>query len=226
MIQLINVGKIYNTSYLTRALDNISVEILSGKFTAVIGPSGSGKSTLLNIIGTLDRPTSGCIKIDNIDLAQLSGDKLADFRRNNIGFVFQLFNLIPALTALQNIMLPLLPYQKDLPFSLPDRAKQLMEDVGLEKKHNNLPGQLSGGEQQRVSIARALVNRPKILLADEPTGNLDSKSALDLFQLLLDLNREEGLTIVVVTHNENITEIADDILQLKDGRLIPSSRSS
>jgi putative ABC transport system ATP-binding protein len=226
MIQLINVGKIYNTSYLTRALDNISVEILSGKFTAVIGPSGSGKSTLLNIIGTLDRPTTGCIKIDHIDLAQLSGDKLADFRRNNIGFVFQLFNLIPALTALQNIMLPLLPYQKDLPFSLPDRAKQLMEDVGLEKKHNNLPGQLSGGEQQRVSIARALVNRPKILLADEPTGNLDSKSALDIFQLLLDLNREEGLTIVVVTHNENITEIADDILLLKDGRLIPSSRSS
>jgi putative ABC transport system ATP-binding protein len=220
MIQLNKICKIYNNSYPIQALDNISVEILSGKFSAVIGPSGSGKSTLLNIIGTLDRPTSGSIKIDNIDLAHLSGNKLADFRRSNIGFVFQLFNLIPALTALQNIMLPLLPYQKDLPFSLLDRAKKLMEEVGLEKKYNNLPGQLSGGEQQRVSIARALINRPKILLADEPTGNLDSKSALDIFQLLQDLNQEEGLTIVVVTHNAIITEIADDIMQLKDGRLI------
>ncbi|MGB9777173.1 MAG: ABC transporter ATP-binding protein [Anaerolineae bacterium] len=220
MIATENLTKIYTDGAPVRALEDVTLEIAAGEFVAVTGPSGSGKSTLLNLIGTLDRPTSGRVVVDGVDVGTLRGNALADFRRERIGFVFQMFHLVPTLTALENVMLPLVPYRRGLKFRLEARARELLEAVGLGDRLHHLPGQLSGGEQQRVAIARALVNTPKVILADEPTGNLDSQAGAEIVALLRQLNRERGVTVLVATHNEAVAQAADRILRLRDGRVV------
>ncbi len=214
-----NLTKVYGDGAEARALDGVSLEVGDGEFLAIIGPSGSGKTTLLNLIGTLDHPTSGRVVVDGVDINTLRGNALADFRRQKIGFIFQLFNLVPMLTALENVMLPLLPYRRGLSFNLKERAQELLGVVGLGERLHRLPGQLSGGEQQRVAIARALVNHPKVILADEPTGNVDSKAGQEIVDLLRRLNRELGLTVVLVTHDVALAAQADRMVHLHDGKL-------
>jgi len=220
IVQTHSLSKAYSNGADIRALEDVTLSIEGGEFVAISGSSGSGKSTLLNLIGTLDHPTSGQIIIDGVDVTTLKGNVLADFRREKIGFVFQLFNLIPELTALENALMPLLPYQRGLGFKLQDRARELLERMGLGERLHHLPGQLSGGEQQRVAIARALVNHPRLILADEPTGNLDTQNGVDVINLLRQLNREKGLTLVLVTHDSLLATQADRVLYLKDGRLM------
>ncbi|HEY4691677.1 MAG TPA: ABC transporter ATP-binding protein [Anaerolineae bacterium] len=220
IVQTEGLSKRYGEGTPVAALNEISLSIPHGECFAIVGPSGSGKSTLLNLIGTLDRPTTGRVVVDGVDVGSLRGDALADFRRATIGFVFQLFNLVPALSALENVVLPLLPYQRGLKFNLEARARELLERIGLGQRLYHLPGQLSGGEQQRVAIARALVNHPRLILADEPTGNLDTKIGEEIMHLLRRLNHEEGITIVVVTHDAAIASQADRIVQLRDGWLL------
>jgi ABC-type lipoprotein export system ATPase subunit len=220
IVQTESVSKSYADGASVRALDNVSFSLAHGEFIAIQGPSGSGKSTLLNLIGTLDRPTSGQVIVDGVDINVLRGDHLADFRREKIGFVFQLFNLVPTLTALENVMMPLLPYQRKLRFKLPERARELLKTMGLEGRLQHLPGQLSGGEQQRVAIARALINNPKLILADEPTGNLDSQSGQEIIALLRYLNREQEVTVVMVTHDAGVAAQVDRVVRIQDGKLI------
>jgi len=220
MIVTENLTKIYTDGAPVRALDEVTLEIGAGEFVAITGPSGSGKSTLLNLIGTLDRPTSGRVVVDGVDVGTLRGNALADFRREHIGFVFQMFHLVPTLTALENVMLPLIPYRRGLKFRLEERAQELLEAVGLGDRLHHLPGQLSGGEQQRVAIARALINTPKVILADEPTGNLDSRAGTEIVALLRQLNRERGVTVLVATHNEAVAQAADRTIRLRDGRVV------
>jgi putative ABC transport system ATP-binding protein len=220
IVQTEALTKEYGDGTSVRALDNLSVSIASGEFLAIEGPSGSGKSTLLNLIGTLDNPTSGHVVIDGIDTGTLKGDALADFRREKIGFVFQLFNLVPTLNALENVMLPLIPYRRGLKFNLEGRARDLLKSMGLEDRLHHLPGQLSGGEQQRVAIARSLINSPRLILADEPTGNLDTKIGEEIVRLLRQLNEEQGLTVVLVTHDDAVASQADRIIRLQDGQLL------
>jgi ABC-type lipoprotein export system ATPase subunit len=220
LIRLEAVSKVYRNGSVVEALRDVSFEVAAQEFLAIVGPSGSGKTTLLNLLGTLDEPTSGRIGFAGEDLAKLRGDALADFRRQNIGFVFQLFYLLPELDTLENVMLPLIPFRRRLDFDLEERARELLGLVGLGGRLEHLPGQLSGGEQQRAAIARALINRPKALLADEPTGNLDSRSGQEIVGLLQSLNRELGLTLVVVTHNRELAAQAQAILRLQDGRVV------
>ncbi|MCI9577631.1 MAG: ABC transporter ATP-binding protein [Oscillibacter sp.] len=200
-----------------RALDGVDLEIRQGTFTAVIGTSGSGKSTLLNMLGGLDVPTEGSVRIGGTELAGLDREQAAVFRRKRIGFVFQNYNLIPVLTVWENIVFPLsLDRQK------PDRAfiMKVVNLLGLEEKLDSLPGQLSGGQQQRAAIARALASKPAILLADEPTGNLDSKTSDDVMGLLQMSSREFHQTIVMITHNPEIAQRADRIVRIEDGRIV------
>lgn len=220
IVQTESLGKTYGDGAAVRALEDVSLSVSAGEFLAVSGPSGSGKSTLLNLIGTLDTPTSGRVTVDGVDLGALRGDALADFRRAKIGFVFQLFNLAPTLDALENVILPLLPYQRGLKFDVKKRARGLLEDMGLGDRLHHLPGQLSGGEQQRVAIARALINSPRLILADEPTGNLDGKTGTEIMGRLNRLNREEGLTLIIVTHDNAVASQAHRIVHMRDGRLI------
>lgn len=220
MIATENLTKIYTDGAPVQALDNVTLEIAAGEFVAITGPSGSGKSTLLNLIGTLDRPTSGRVVVDGVDVSTLRGNALADFRRERIGFVFQMFHLVPTLTALENVMLPLIPYRRGLKFRLEERARELLEAMGLGDRLHHLPGQLSGGEQQRVAIARALINTPKVILADEPTGNLDSRAGAEIVALLRQLNREQEVTVLVATHNETVAQAADRVIRLQDGRVV------
>ncbi|MDT7885311.1 MAG: ABC transporter ATP-binding protein [Thermoflexus sp.] len=221
LVQIEDVSKEYIAGAIrVTALQEISLTVERGEFLAIVGPSGSGKTTLLNLIGALDRPTRGRVVVDGIDLGALRGDQLADFRRERIGFVFQLFHLVPDLTALENVMLPLIPYRRQLKFNLEQRARALLEAVGLENRMRHLPGQLSGGEQQRVAIARALIGNPKLLLADEPTGNLDSQTGKEIVELLRRLNREQGLTVIVTTHNLEIVAWSDRVVRLRDGRIV------
>jgi ABC-type lipoprotein export system ATPase subunit len=220
LVQTKNLSKLYGEGSSVRALDDISLSIALGEFLAIEGPSGSGKSTLLNIIGTLDNPTGGDVVIGGVDVGTLKGDALADFRRQMIGFVFQLFNLVPTMNSLENVILPLLPYQRGLKFNLKERAQELLMKMNLGDRLNHLPGQLSGGEQQRVAIARALINFPRLILADEPTGNLDTKIGEETVSLLRQLNHEQGITIAMVTHDATVASQADRIVHLKDGRLL------
>jgi len=220
IVQTYSVTKIYGDGTPVSALQEVSLSVAAGEFLAIQGPSGSGKSTLLNLIGTLDHPTSGQIVVDGVDLSTLRGDALADFRREKIGFVFQLFNLVPSLNALENVMLPLLPYQRGLKFSLKERSRELLKNMGLGDRLYHLPGQLSGGEQQRVAIARALINFPRLILADEPTGNLDTTSGEEVVELLHHLNTEQCITILIVTHDSAIASQADRVVRLQDGRLL------
>lgn len=199
-----------------RALKNVSFTVPKGEFTAVVGESGSGKSTLLNMLGALDVPTSGQVLIDGKDIFQMDDSRLTIFRRRNIGFVFQAFNLIPELTVEQNIIFPvLLDYQK------PDKKylEELLAVLGLKQRRGHLPSQLSGGQQQRVAIGRALFTRPSLILADEPTGNLDSQNSSEVIALLKETSRKYAQTIVMITHNRGIAQAADRVLQVSDGVL-------
>ena len=220
IIQTNALGKAYGNGAKVRALEDVTLSVKPGEFVAVCGPSGSGKSTLLNLIGTLDRPTSGQVIVDGVNVNTLKGNALANFRREKIGFIFQLFNLIPELTSLENVMMPLLPYQRSLNFKLEDRAKELLVNAGLGRRLSHLPAQLSGGEQQRVAIARALINHPRLILADEPTGNLDTQSGEEVISLMHQLNREKGLTLILVTHDVVLASGADRVIHIKDGRLV------
>lgn len=201
---------------LVSALQGVSFQVEEQEFLAVFGPSGSGKSTLLHVMGGLDRPDEGDVFIDGVNLFRLTSDELAEVRLRKVGFVFQFFNLLPRLTALGNVELPLA--LADLPEKESTaKAEEVLRLVGLEKRIDHRPSELSGGERQRVAIARALVNDPKIVLADEPTGNLDTKTGWEIVQLLKRLNKEKGQTFVVVTHDRHIAEAADRIVYLKDG---------
>lgn len=220
IVQTEALTKDYGDGTSVRALDDFSFSVVHGEFIAITGPSGSGKSTLLNLLGTLDRPSSGKVILDGVDTSTLKGNRLADFRREKIGFVFQLFNLVPELTALENVMMPLLPYQRKLGFKLETRARELLVSLGLGERADHLPSQLSGGEQQRVAIARSLVNRPKLILADEPTGNLDSQNGEEILALLQGLNQEHGVTLALVTHDPSIASQAGRVIRMQDGRLV------
>ncbi len=199
-----------------RAMDNVSFSVGKGEFIAIVGESGSGKSTLLNVVGALDNPTSGKVLIDGKDIFSMPEKKLTVFRRQNIGFIFQSFNLIPELNVEQNITFPLLlDYQK------PDQkyVEELLEILGLKERRKHLPSQLSGGQQQRVAIGRALVARPAIIMADEPTGNLDSKNSQEVITLLKSMSAKYRQTILMITHNENHADATDRVLRMTDGRL-------
>ena len=200
-----------------KALDGISLCVQRGEFVAVVGTSGSGKSTLLHMLGGLDRPTSGKVFVDGKDISQLKEDALCVFRRRKIGFVFQSFNLVPVLNVYENIVLPI-----ELDGNEVDKSyvHQVVEVLGLKEKLNNLPNQLSGGQQQRVAIARALAVKPAILLADEPTGNLDSRTSQDVLGLLKVTGDKFGQTIVMITHNEEIAQLANRIIRIEDGKIV------
>ncbi len=220
MIKLENVYKIYKLGKAeVVALKNVNLEIESGDYISIMGPSGSGKSTLMNIIGCLDMPTKGKVYIDGRDTTKLSDKELAKIRLKKIGFVFQQFNLIQTLTALENVALPLwfagVERRKRI-----KRAKELLKMVGLEGRENHKPRELSGGEQQRVAIARALANDPEVILADEPTGNLDTKTGRRIIEILEKLNKEEGKTLIIVTHDLEIGKRAKKQLKIRDGVLI------
>jgi putative ABC transport system ATP-binding protein len=206
------------------ALRDLTVKIDRGEFVAVIGPSGSGKSTLLNQIGCLDRPTSGLYRFDGTDISTLGSDALARLRNRSIGFCFQSYQLLPRATALANVELPLL-YADVAPERRHDRARDMLKTVDLEGRSDHLPTQLSGGEQQRVAIARALVNDPLLILADEPTGSLDSRSGREIMALLQALNKS-GLTVVIVTHDPTVARFADRVLSVLDGRLVDDRRAA
>jgi putative ABC transport system ATP-binding protein len=202
------------------ALNKLSFSVNDGEFVSIVGKSGAGKSTLLGVLGALDTPTSGSIEIGDTDIAKLSDHKLISYRNTSIGFVFQNYNLIPNLTAVENVMLPM-EFAHVPPKERRDRAVQLLEEVGIvDGREERKPGKLSGGEQQRVSIARALANKPKLILADEPTGNLDSENGKMIFDLLHKLSRSENTTVVVVTHDLDIAGKTDRTFTLSDGKLV------
>ena len=203
----------------TTVLDGVSLRVQAGESLAVVGPSGSGKSTLLNIIGALDRPTSGRVVLDGRDLATLGETALAEVRNRQIGFVFQLHHLLPQCTVLENVLVPTLPGGSG--GDAEARARALLERVGLADRLAYFPGQLSGGERQRVAVVRALINQPRLLLADEPTGSLDRASAENLADLLAGLNREQGVTLIMVTHAPHLARRMGRVLELRDGRLVP-----
>ena len=219
MIRCIEVCKTYRQgdNDIT-ALAGISLEIAKGSFVAIMGPSGSGKSTLMHLIGGLDRPTSGDLLVNGRLIGQMTDDQVTLFRRYKIGFVFQFFNLLPTLTALENVALPLVLDGRPTAES-DDRAQALLARTGLDKRQDHLPDELSGGEIQRVAVARALAFNPPILLADEPTGNLDSKNGEAILSLLKEINREQGCTIVMVTHSDEAARYGDRTIVLRDGRV-------
>jgi putative ABC transport system ATP-binding protein len=223
MIQLTDVVKRFDGKRQVTALDHLSVRIDTGEMVAIVGPSGSGKSTLLNLVGCLDRPTSGEIVIDGRRIADLSDRELTIVRRDKIGFVFQFFNLLATLTAAENVALPLhlrgWPRTKAV-----DRAREILDLVGLDQRVDHLSEELSGGERQRVAIARALANAPPILLGDEPTGNLDTRTGADILALLQDLHQRLGVTVVLVTHDPQVAGSCSRVIHLRDGRVIEDVR--
>lgn len=218
IVKVENLTKVYGKgSAQVTALDNVSFEVPKGQFLAIVGPSGSGKSTLLHLLGGVDRPTSGRVLIDGEDIYTLNESDLAVFRRRQVGLIYQFYNLLPVLNVEENITLPLL-----LDGQKPDKAQlsQLMHTLGLENRLHHLPNQLSGGQQQRVSIGRALIANPAIVLADEPTGNLDSKNSQEIIDLLKISNSMYQLTVIIITHDPNIALKADRILRIEDGRIV------
>ncbi|MDE5727086.1 MAG: ABC transporter ATP-binding protein [Duncaniella sp.] len=220
MISLKGINKIYRTDEIeTQALENVNIEIEKGEFVSIMGPSGCGKSTLLNIVGLLDTPTSGTVTIDGTKLSGMSDAGLAAFRNSKLGFVFQSFHLIDSLNVIDNVMLPLL-YRSCGAAERERRAREVLDRVGLAHRMRHRPSQLSGGQCQRVAIARAIVGNPEIILADEPTGNLDSRMGAEVMDLLQALNREDGRTIMMVTHNEEQARQTDRIIRFFDGRQV------
>lgn len=222
MIKLQHVWKEYqlDNELTFSALKDISLTIEKGEFSSITGPSGSGKSTLMHLTGLLDRPTRGKIYIENKDIAAFDDDTLSKLRNEFVGFVFQQFNLINKLTALENILLPTIYSRNNLNFNPKERAFDLLKRFGIDKKTYSYPNKLSGGEQQRVAIARALIMSPKLILADEPTGNIDTKTGEKILSLLQDLNRKDGITILVVTHERNVAEKTNRKIQIRDGMIL------
>jgi macrolide transport system ATP-binding/permease protein len=224
LIRIASVSKTYRLGEVEiRALRGVTFDVEAGEFVAVMGASGSGKSTLMNIVGCLDRPTSGAYLLDGIDVALLREEELAGIRSRSIGFVFQSFNLLARTTALENVELPL--FYSGWPSDGEERARHFLQLLGLSGREHNYPSQLSGGQQQRVAIARALINNPAILLADEPTGNLDSNTSVEILEVIRKLNREHGLTVVLVTHDPDIAAYADRIITFRDGVIVSDERS-
>jgi ABC-type lipoprotein export system ATPase subunit len=223
IVELVNVTKQYDPpggGPGAAVLKGVTLSVAAGESLAIVGPSGSGKSTLLNIIGTLDRPTSGQVRLGSRNLAALGDDDLASIRRHEIGFIFQLHHLLAPCTALENVLVPALAEGGRVSAETEERARAILARVGLGERLTYRPGQLSGGERQRVAVARALINRPKLLLADEPTGALDREAAENLGRLLVELNREEGVTLVAVTHAPAIARLMGRVLELRDGQLV------
>ncbi len=223
MLTMRNVSRVYRTDTVeTTALEAIFLDVLDGEFVAIMGPSGCGKSTLLNIIGMLDRPTGGSYRFDGTEIAGLPESRLADFRKQNIGFIFQSFNLVDELTVRENIELALL-YHRVGPAERRARTDEVMDRVGIAHRARHRPSQLSGGQQQRVAVARALVARPRLILADEPTGNLDTAHGEEVMRMLQSLNRE-GATIVMVTHSPGHADYASRVVNMLDGRILLEHR--
>jgi len=224
VIELKGIEKIYDTGAVrVHALRNVNLQIEHGEFVAIMGTSGSGKSTMMNILGCLDRPTAGQYLLEGVDISRLDKDQRADVRNRKLGFVFQGFNLLRRTTALENVELPLI-YAGIPAAERVRRSRAALSIVGLAYREDNHPSQLSGGQQQRVAIARALVNNPSMLLADEPTGNLDTRTSLDVMSVFQKLNRESGITVVLVTHEPDIAEFADRIVTVRDGRIVTDRR--
>jgi putative ABC transport system ATP-binding protein len=218
IVKVENLKKYYgNGSNQVKALDNVSFKIDKGEFIAVIGASGSGKSTLLHLLGGLDRPSDGKVIVQDNDIYNLNDDKLSIFRRRSIGFIFQFFNLVPVLDIEENIALPMLLDGESVDN---EYLNEIIKTLGLEERKNNFPSELSGGQQQRVSIARALINKPALILADEPTGNLDSKTSKDVIELLKSTTKKYNQTLVVITHDESIAKQADRVIKILDGKII------
>lgn len=218
ILQVQNLKKVYGTGETAvHALDGVDLSVEKGEFVAVVGTSGSGKSTLLHMLGGLDRPTEGTVTVDGRELGSLKDEELTIFRRRKIGFVFQSYNLVPVMNVLENIVLPI---RLDGKHSDEAYVDEIIQVLGLEKKLQSLPNNLSGGQQQRVAIARALAAKPAIILADEPTGNLDSKTSQDVLSLLKVTSERFSQTIVMITHNEEIAQLADRIIRIEDGRIV------
>jgi len=219
VIELKNINKIYGTTVKTQVLHNINLNIEEGSFNSIIGQSGSGKSTMMNIIGTLDQPTSGEVFINGKRTDLMKKNELSELRNQTIGFVFQFHYLLPEFTALENVLMPFRIQDENIPKEIRERADELMNLVGLEKVKNNLATNMSGGQQQRTAIARALMNNPKIILADEPTGNLDSDSTENIYNLLRGINEKMKTTFLIITHDRKIAEKADRIIEIRDGKI-------
>ncbi|MFN2395289.1 MAG: ABC transporter ATP-binding protein [Bacteroidales bacterium] len=217
VIKTTNLEKVYNSSVApVKAVSNVNLEFKEGEFTAIVGPSGSGKTTLLNLIGGLDKPTKGSVFIDDVDISTMKESHLFDFRLRHIGFVFQAYNLIPVLTAIENVSFIML-LQKRPKEELEKRAKEMLEQVNLSDKIHVRPSKLSGGQQQRVAVARALASKPDFVLADEPTANLDTESAFNLLDIMLKLNEEENITLIFSTHDQRVIDRARRVITLVDG---------
>ena len=219
IIELKNIDKIYGNIIKTQVLFDINLSFEENSFNSIIGQSGSGKSTLLNIVGTLDKPTNGEVFINNKRTDTMSKKELADLRNKTMGFIFQFHYLLPEFTALENVMMPYLIQNPNPSKEIYERAKELLDLVGLSKVKNNLATNMSGGQQQRTAIARALINNPKIILADEPTGNLDSESTENVYEILRDINKKFKTTFIIITHDRKVAEKADRIIEIKDGKV-------
>jgi len=224
LIEVEGLGKIYQTGEVAvEALRGVSVTIEGGEFVAIMGPSGSGKSTFMHILGCLDKPTAGVYRLDGKSVGEMTRDELAQLRNKKLGFVFQTFNLLARTSALENIELPLL-YNGATAKERHTRARMRLEQVGLQGREHHHPNQLSGGQQQRVAIARALINDPPILLADEPTGNLDSRTSVEIIAIFQQLNRQHGITVILVTHEPDIAAYTSRMIHFRDGRIVRDER--
>jgi putative ABC transport system ATP-binding protein len=220
IIESHNLSKVYNPKTIpVYAVNGVDLHVDEGEFTALVGPSGSGKTTLLNLIGGLDYPTSGDVKIDGVDITMMNENKLIDFRLHNIGFVFQAYNLIPVLTASENVEFVMMMLKKPKR-ERDQRVKELLAEVGLSDRAKNRPSELSGGQQQRVAVGRALASKPRFILADEPTANLDSKSTENLLEIMAKLNKEEKMTFIFSTHDQRVIDKARRVITLVDGRIV------
>jgi len=221
LVEVQGVSKSFQTGdHKLRVLDGVHLSVAAQESVAIVGPSGSGKSTLLNLLGTLDQPDQGTIVIDGKNLSMMGGDELAGFRNRNIGFVFQSHHLLPHLTVLENVLVPVLAQASEVGDEVLLRANQLLQRVGLGDRDKHLPGRLSGGERQRVAVVRALINQPRLILADEPTGALDRVSAAEVGRLLIELNREHGITLIVATHSEELAARMDRVVTMENGTLV------